>query len=210
MEITLEKIELVKDRTGVSYKEAKEALEQNEGNVVDAIISIEESIDNKAKTKFSAEKVEIIEKIKEIIKKGNASKILFKKDEEIILNIPITAGIIGTAIAPWAAMAGMATALITKCKIEVVKENGEVVDINEFTNDKFGDIKNKADGVFDEMKNKAEDVFSNVKNKVDQKINKKNETETEATIESESANVSESESKCGETSTQDINPEVND
>ena len=28
MEITLEKIELVKDRTGVSYKEAKEALEK--------------------------------------------------------------------------------------------------------------------------------------------------------------------------------------
>ena len=27
MEITLEKIELVKDRTGVTYKEAKEALE---------------------------------------------------------------------------------------------------------------------------------------------------------------------------------------
>ena len=27
MEITLEKIELVKDRTGVSYKEAKEALD---------------------------------------------------------------------------------------------------------------------------------------------------------------------------------------
>ena len=28
MEITLEKIELVKDRTGVSYREAKEALER--------------------------------------------------------------------------------------------------------------------------------------------------------------------------------------
>ena len=45
MEITLEKIELVKDRTGVSYKEAKEALEKTEGNVVEAIISIEEVID---------------------------------------------------------------------------------------------------------------------------------------------------------------------
>ena len=33
MEITLEKIELVKDRTGVSYKEAKEALEAAEGSV---------------------------------------------------------------------------------------------------------------------------------------------------------------------------------
>ena len=42
MEITLEKIELVKDRTGVSYKEAKEALEAADGSVVDAIISIEE------------------------------------------------------------------------------------------------------------------------------------------------------------------------
>ena len=42
LEISLEKIELVKDRTGVSYKEAKEALEKSGGNVVDAIISIEE------------------------------------------------------------------------------------------------------------------------------------------------------------------------
>ena len=45
MEITLEKIELVKDRTGVSYREAKEALERTDGNVVDAIILIEEDID---------------------------------------------------------------------------------------------------------------------------------------------------------------------
>ena len=43
MEITLEKIELVKDRTGVSYKEAKDALEAADGSVVDAIINIEES-----------------------------------------------------------------------------------------------------------------------------------------------------------------------
>ena len=31
MEITLEKIELVRDRTGVTYKEAKEALEAADG-----------------------------------------------------------------------------------------------------------------------------------------------------------------------------------
>ena len=47
MEITLEKIELVKDRTGISYKEAKEALEAADGSVVDAIIDIEEAIDKK-------------------------------------------------------------------------------------------------------------------------------------------------------------------
>ena len=44
MEITLEKIELVKDRTGVTYAEAKQALEDADGSVVDAIIAIEETI----------------------------------------------------------------------------------------------------------------------------------------------------------------------
>ena len=39
MEITLEKIELVKDRTGVTYAEAKQALEETDGSVVDAIIA---------------------------------------------------------------------------------------------------------------------------------------------------------------------------
>ena len=49
MEITLEKIELVKDRTGVGYKEAKDALEKTDGSVVDAIILIEETIDDSTK-----------------------------------------------------------------------------------------------------------------------------------------------------------------
>ena len=49
MEITLEKIELVKDRTGVGYKEAKEALEKTDGSVVDAIILIEDTIDESTK-----------------------------------------------------------------------------------------------------------------------------------------------------------------
>ena len=53
MEITLEKIELVKDRTGVSYKEAKEALEQAGGSVVDAIIAIEDTINDKGGKAFT-------------------------------------------------------------------------------------------------------------------------------------------------------------
>ena len=42
MDINLEKIELVKDRTGVTYKEAKKALENVDGSIVDAIIYLEE------------------------------------------------------------------------------------------------------------------------------------------------------------------------
>ena len=42
MDIDLEKIELVKDRTGVTHEEAKKALENVDGSVVDAIIDLEE------------------------------------------------------------------------------------------------------------------------------------------------------------------------
>ena len=46
-EITLEKVDLIRERTGVSYTEAKEALEAGNGDVVDALIYIE----NKKKSK---------------------------------------------------------------------------------------------------------------------------------------------------------------
>ena len=42
MEITLEKIDLLRKRANVSYKEAKHALEENEGNVVEALAYLEE------------------------------------------------------------------------------------------------------------------------------------------------------------------------
>jgi len=63
MEITLEKIELVKDRTGVSYKEAKEALEAANGSVVDAIVAIEEMIDHKSGSKVSEHGAQLMDKI---------------------------------------------------------------------------------------------------------------------------------------------------
>lgn len=83
MEITLEKIELVKDRTGSTYNEAKEALEQANGSVVDAIIAIEEDINREFadelgnpllhKVKEMGEKMDInnvVEKAKDVAEKG--------------------------------------------------------------------------------------------------------------------------------------------
>ena len=70
MEITLEKIELVKDRTGANYKETKDALEQTDSNVVDAIIFIEDSIDEGTKPRDSKTSA-VIDSLKSLIKKGN-------------------------------------------------------------------------------------------------------------------------------------------
>jgi len=172
MEITLEKIELVKDRTGVSYKEAKEALEANDGSVVDAIIGIEESIGEKTKGKVSESGHKIVEKIKELVKKGNVAKIVIKKDDEIVLNLPVNIGIVGTVIAPWAIILGVLAAFGTKCAIELIKDDGTIVDIGEMASETFEDVVEKGSAIADEVKSKGADVYNSVKSKTSEALNR--------------------------------------
>ncbi|MDD2217996.1 MAG: DUF4342 domain-containing protein [Eubacteriales bacterium] len=176
MSITLEKIELVKDRTGVSYKEAKEALEATDGSVVDAIINIEEGIDENAKTHFNGYAENVVEKVKVLVKKGNVSRILVKRDEEIILNLPVNIGILGTIIAPFAMLVGVVAAFGTKCVIEVVKDDGTIIDVSEMASDAadyakekssviVDGFKDKSSVIIDEIREKGEDVYETAREK---------------------------------------------
>ena len=124
MEINLEKIELVKDRTGASYAEAKEALEAAEGSVVDAIIAIEEKLnkDYESVDGASLKDSPVFEKLKEIVDKGNVTRILITKDDTTIVNFPVTIGVVGAVLVPWGAILGIAAAVGTKCNIDFVKE----------------------------------------------------------------------------------------
>lgn len=146
MDITLEKVDIVRERAGVSYKEAKEVLEQTNGDVVEAIILIEEKHGKTWMDTMSVAGNEIIEKLKVIIKKGNVSRIILKKDGEILLNVPVTAGAIGVMLYPIVSLLGVSAALVTKATIEIVKDNGEVVDINEMAGDTVAELKNMVKG----------------------------------------------------------------
>jgi hypothetical protein len=178
MEITLEKIELVKDRTGVSYKEAKEALEAADGSVVDAIINIEETINMGSRGKIGAQSAQVMDKIKEIVKKGNVSKITVKKDDVVILNLPINIGIVGTVLAPWAALAGVIAAFGTKCEIEIVKDDGEVIEVSGIASDTFNDVIEKGAGFVEDVKVMSADVIDTVVTKA-QNITKRPEKSPE-------------------------------
>ena len=132
MEITLEKIELVKDRTGSTYAEAKAALEAADGSVVDAIIAIEEKM-NKEHDKVDGGSLKdspIFAKMKEIVDKGNVSRILVTRGEKTIVNFPVTAGVIGAVLVPWGAILGIVAAMGTQCSIDFVDDKGKVVDID--------------------------------------------------------------------------------
>lgn len=130
MVVTLEKIDLVRERTGISYTEANSLLEKHDGDVVKAIMEVEESM-TYGDSGITSKGDEILKKIRELIKEGNVTKIIVKKDGDVIMNIPVNAGAIGVLISPFLGAVGLTAALVSKCKIEVVKSDGEVITISE-------------------------------------------------------------------------------
>ena len=180
MEITLEKIELVKDRTGVSYKEAKEALEAADGSVVDAIIAIEETVNISTGSKAGEFANETVEKVKELVKKGNITKISVKKDDETIVNIPVNVGLIGTIVAPWGILAAAIAAFGFKCKIELTKDDGTVVDVSRKAENLANDVKEKGSVVVDEVVAKGTRVYRGVMEKAPEMVNDIREKGTDA------------------------------
>ncbi len=211
MEITLEKIELVKDRTGVSYKEAKEALEAADGSVVDAIIAIEDTVDISKGGKTSEFASETMDKIKEMVKKGNISKISVKKDGEAIVNIPVNVGVVGALVAPWGVIAAAIATVGFKCTVELTTTDGKVIDVTKKAGDFAGDVKEKGSVVIDEVVEKSTGVYNSVKEAAQDKYYefkaKKDaftgaedcdEADSDLEEDSEGATVSEEEKACEE------------
>lgn len=77
---------------------------------------------------------EIVEKVKDLVKKGNVSRIFVKRNDEVILNLPLNAGIatgvVGVFAAPWALLAAAITTIGFDCKVEIQKTDGTLVDIS--------------------------------------------------------------------------------
>ncbi|MFZ7103726.1 MAG: DUF4342 domain-containing protein [Peptococcaceae bacterium] len=127
----LTKIDLLRERTGVGYKEAKEALDKAEGDVVKALILIEderiqldEDLQNKGK--------KIIQQVKEIIRQGNVNKIKLKKGEKTIFVFPVNVGALGLTgaiLSPTFALIaalGTVAALANKYTLEIERPGGKV------------------------------------------------------------------------------------
>ena len=167
MEITLEKVDQVRERTGVSYAKAKEALENTNGSVLDAIILLESEMKNETSTdemkgNNGAETIEEFKLwLKDLINKGNVSRIKISKDEKVLVDVPvnagIAAGIIGIIIPPILAFVVVA-AVVTQVTIEITKSDGTVEVVNKYITKTVNDVKDKAAGFTEKVKEKFEDI----------------------------------------------------
>lgn len=158
--ITLEKVDKVKERAFVSYKEAKEALEQTNGDVLEAIIFIEQMneeavLNEQVKIEeVKAQKAESVEEFKSwimnLIDKGTVSRIRIKNESDVLLDIPVNAGIAGAVIAvalPPILIGVVASITLAKLTVEVTNVDGTVEEVNKFVKEKAFDIKEKGKNV---------------------------------------------------------------
>lgn len=158
-DITLEKIDIIRQRTGLGYAAAKEALENNNWDVVETLIYIEKNQKTFGQNISDATN-DLIETIKDIINKGNVARIKVKKDNRILIDIPVNAGIAAgtlTLFYPPLLVIGAATAILSKVTIEVERPDGKVDIINDIVKEGYENVKEKA---------------QNIANKAEQAINK--------------------------------------
>ncbi len=119
-EITLDKIDLLRQRTGASYREAFEVLEETQGDVVRALIKLEEK-PRTVTEQIQVRGTELLSRVRELLRQGNVNRIVIRQGEKVLLDIPVTVGAVGAVLMPYLAALGVIAALATRCTIEVEK-----------------------------------------------------------------------------------------
>lgn len=75
----------------------------------------------------------VIDKIKELVKKGNVSRIIVCRKGEQLLNIPVSVGavgaVVGLAAAKWVTLAALLATIGLGCTVEVIKSDGGIVNV---------------------------------------------------------------------------------
>lgn len=159
--ITIEMVDKVMERVpSASYKEVKEALVHSDGDILEAIIYLEENSgaikakkkveDFFEKSKEDAEEVrksteekigkdveELKAQLKELFAKSNRVRVVVEKEGKIIMNIPFTVGVLGIAMMPLLTILGLSAAVLSKYRIKIQNEaDGETVDLGELNEEK--------------------------------------------------------------------------
>ena len=188
--ITIEMVDKVMERVpSASYKEVKEALVHSDGDILEAIIYLEENSgavkakkkveDFFEKSKEDAEEVrknteekigkdveELKAQLKELFAKSNRVRVVVEKEGKIIINIPFTVGVLGIAMMPLLTILGLSAAVLSKYRIKIQNEaDGETVDLGELNEEKATVLK-------DMFINTAKDLKETVVKKKEEKDDK--------------------------------------
>lgn len=191
-EITIEKIDAVIQRVpSATYAEAKQALIDHNGDVIESIIAlesnntIESNFSKKTKqakkavedilSKDSEDFKDIKEQAKELLKRSSVIRVIIDRNNKVIMNIPLTVGVVGVALLPIYTLVGLSAAVIGKCRIKIQNEDdGSIVDLGELNEEKLNMLKQMIVNTAKDVKDVVVDNKKDDKDITDELINEDN------------------------------------
>ena len=126
-EITLEKIDLVRERTGASYGDAKEALDACNDDILEALVYLEKNKTESSKTGF-------FDKVSALLKKGSNTRLMMHKQDKIIFSLSMNIVVLITVITlPFFEfiLLGAVIALFTGHRFKMVSSSGDTIKVNQ-------------------------------------------------------------------------------
>ena len=88
---------------------------------------IENLHDNERAKTFARE---LMDRVKEVVRKGNVTKLRVMRDGETVVNLPVNAGVVVWVAAPlWALLLAAISTVGLSCSVDVVKEDGQVIHV---------------------------------------------------------------------------------
>lgn len=164
--ITIEKLDAVIERVNsATYAEAKKALLDCDGDVIEAVILLESVKGFGSKTKQAKKTMEGVLckdnedikelklQVKELLKKSSVIRVIVEKNEKTVMNIPLTVGVVGLALGPLVTLVGLSAAVIGKYQIKIQNEDdGSIVDLGELNEEKLSMLKQMLTSTAKEVK----------------------------------------------------------
>jgi hypothetical protein len=68
---------------------------------------------------FKVSANQLVDAVKKLVHEGNVRRVIIKQGERTVAEFPLTAGVVGTVIAPMLAAVGALAVVLTECTLEV-------------------------------------------------------------------------------------------
>lgn len=116
---TLEKIDILRQRCNISYAAACEVLERNNGNVVRALIELENTegkpdLMEQVEERMTVMGHDLWDKIQDLVRSGQTTKIRVMKGGRTVLTIPTAVGAVTAMLFPYVTLAATVAAMAGK------------------------------------------------------------------------------------------------
>lgn len=122
----LDRIDILRRRTGLGYADAKALLDQAKGDVVEALVQFEQRQQEEGHTwRWEATGRAAWDRLMDLVREGTVTRVRIRREGRVILDFPVAAGVASALILPKLSALAAAACLVGRCSIEVERREAE-------------------------------------------------------------------------------------